>query len=100
MLNLTLLARALRLKLGSMKWGSIAKSAGRAIICSVIMGAIVWVVSLFLLSSKDITIYGLFFGLMGSIIAGLVLYGGFSFLIKSPEFYEVLAAIKKEIRVK
>jgi len=100
MLNLTLLARALRLKLGSMEWGSVAKSAGRTIMCSVIMGAIVWVVALFLLSSKDITIYGLFFGLMGSIITGLVLYGGFSFLIKSPEFYEVLAVTKKGIRTK
>jgi len=100
MLNLTLLVRALKLKLGSMEWGSITKSAGRTIICSVIMGAVVWVVTLFLLSSKDITIYGLFFGLMGSIITGIVLYGGFSFLIKSPEFYEVLAVTKKSIRIK
>ena len=65
-----------------------------------IMGVVVWTVTLYIIPSKDITTYGLFFGLMGSIITGIVLYGAFSFLMKSQEFYEVLEVAKKGMEIK
>ena len=43
---------------------------------------------------------GLFLGLMGSIFAGLVFYGSFSFFIRSPELENVLAVVKKSMRIK
>ncbi len=100
MLNLMLLARALKKKLGSVEWRGVAKSVGKTIICSSAMCVIVWIVSLFIIPLKDISAYRLFFGLMGSIITGLIVYGAFSFLIKSPEFYEVIAVAKKSIKTK
>jgi hypothetical protein len=39
---------------------------------------------------------GLFFGITGSIIIGLVLYGSFSLLLKSRELEKVMAIARKE----
>jgi hypothetical protein len=39
---------------------------------------------------------GLFFGLVGSIMVGLVLYGSFSFLLKSRELEKIVAMARKE----
>jgi hypothetical protein len=37
---------------------------------------------------------------MGSIFAGLVFYGSFSFFIRSPELEQVLAVVKRSMRIK
>ena len=58
------------------------------------------VLALFIIPSGDKTFLGLFGGLMGSIFAGLIFYGSFSFLIKSPELENVFAVVKKSIRIK
>jgi hypothetical protein len=55
------------------------------------MGAMVWAVALFIIPSEGETLAGLFFGLMGSIFTGIVLYGFFAFFFKSAELEKILA---------
>lgn len=98
MLNLGLLIRALKMKLGSLGLRSIAESACKNVLCAAIMGAVVMVVSIFMIPSADGSLHGLFFGLMGTIIIGFLFYGSFSFLIKSPEMEKVWGVIVKGIR--
>lgn len=98
MLNLGLLVRALKQRLGALGWRSITGSALKTTVCSGIMGAVVWTIALFIIPSDDRTLSNLFFGLMGTIVAGLILYGSFSFFINSPELEKVLAVARKGIR--
>ncbi len=98
MLNLGLLIRALKIKLGSLGLRSIAESACKSLLCAAIMGVIVSIVSIFMIPLADGSLYGLFFGLIGTIIIGFLLYGFFSFLIKSPELEKVWGVIVKGIR--
>ena len=97
MLNLGLLVRALRKKLGALGLKGITESACKTMICSGIMGAVVWATAFLIIPSEDGTLSGLFFGLMGSIVTGLVLYGSFSLLLKSKELKNVLAIAGKGI---
>jgi putative peptidoglycan lipid II flippase len=98
MVNLGLLVRALQVRLGSLGWKSIAESAWRTMTCSAAMGAAVWAVALFIIPSEYGTISSLFFGLTGSIVIGLVLFGAFSFLTKSPELDEVLVIVREGLK--
>ncbi len=98
MLNLGLLIRALKIKLGPLGLKNIAESACKSVLCAAIMGAVVMVVSIFMIPSADGSLHGLFFGLMGTIIIGFLFYGSFSFLIKSPEMQKVWGLIVKGIR--
>jgi len=95
MLNLGLLVRALKTKLGMLGLKAIMTSAYKTIICSVFMGAAVWAAAPFIMPSEDGSLMGLFFGLMGSIIIGLVLYGSFSLLLKSRELEKVMVMVGK-----
>jgi len=95
MLNLGLLVWALRTKLGALGLKSITESACKTIVCSGIMGAVVWTTAVLIIPPEDGTSSGLFFGLMGSIVTGLVLYGFFSLLLKSTELKNVLALAGK-----
>ncbi|MDI6686975.1 MAG: murein biosynthesis integral membrane protein MurJ [Desulfobacterales bacterium] len=98
MLNLGLLVRALRIKLGSLGLRSIAESTCKSLLCAAIMGVIISMGSIFMIPLADGSLYGLFFGLMGTIIIGFLLYGFFSFLIKSPELEKIWHIIIKGIR--
>jgi putative peptidoglycan lipid II flippase len=98
MLNLGLLVRALKIKLGSLGLRSIAESACKSVLCAAIMGIIIKIVSIFMIPSADGSLHRLFLGLMGTIITGFFLYGFFSFLIKSPELEKVWGVIVKGIR--
>ncbi|MBL6971391.1 MAG: polysaccharide biosynthesis C-terminal domain-containing protein, partial [Desulfobacterales bacterium] len=91
MLNFGLLTWALRKKLGVLGSRGITASIFKTTICSLVMGAVVWAVALFIIPSEGATLAGLFFGLMGSIFTGIVLYGFFAFLFKSPELEKILA---------
>lgn len=98
MLNLGLLVRALKIKLGSLGLRSIAESACKSVLCAAIMGIIIKIVSIFMIPAADGSLHRLFLGLMGTIIIGFFLYGFFSFLIKSPELEKVWGVIVKGIR--
>jgi putative peptidoglycan lipid II flippase len=96
-LNLGLLLRALRIKLGMLGLKTIMVSANKTILCSVFMGAAVWATSLFIIPSAEGSLAGLFLGLAGSIAIGFASYGLFSLLLKSRELKEVLAIARKGV---
>jgi putative peptidoglycan lipid II flippase len=97
MLNFWLLARALKVRLGLLGWESITESVRKIMAGSFIMGAVVWAIALLIIPSGDKTLISLFFGLMGSIFAGIVFYGSFSFFIRSPELDKILTVVKKSM---
>jgi putative peptidoglycan lipid II flippase len=97
MLNLALLIQALKVKIGALELRSIARSACKTMVCSIIMGVVVWAVALLIIPSENETFLSLFFGIMGSIVAGIILYGAFSLLLKSQELNHLLAIAKKGI---
>ena len=97
-LNLGLLVRALKAKLGSLGWRSFAQSFCRTMSCSFGMGFTVWATARFLLPGGSGTLFGLLGGVAGSIATGLVIYGLISFAVKSPELDRVLIEAKKGIQ--
>jgi hypothetical protein len=59
------------------------------------MGGAVRAFSLLSALGEEKTLYGLFLGLMGSILTGLFFYGGSAFLLRSREIGIVLDLIRK-----
>ena len=96
-LNLGLLLGALRTRLGSLGWKSIAMAVGRSGLCSAVMGLAVHIMSLFMILDVDSPLPGLAAGVAGSIAIGLCVYGTGSYLIKSPELSRVLTAVWRGI---
>ena len=90
MLNLGLLLGALRTRLGTLGWKSIALSVCRSLVCSIVMGIGVHMVVSFMIPDIDCTLSGLIGGVAGSIVVGLIIYGAGSYLIKSPELSLVI----------
>jgi putative peptidoglycan lipid II flippase len=97
MLNLGLLLVALRTRLGSLGWKSIAQSVCRSLLCSVVMGIAVHMAASFMIPDENSTLSGLIGGVAGSIGVGLCIYGAGSYMIKSPELSRVLVEAGKGI---
>jgi len=95
MLNLGLLINALRAKLGFLGLRNIAVSVFKSAACSAIMGIGVWGVALAIIPAGGGNLAGLFVGLLASIGVGIILYGLFAFLFKSPELEVVWGMAKK-----
>ncbi|MBW1940669.1 MAG: murein biosynthesis integral membrane protein MurJ [Deltaproteobacteria bacterium] len=98
MLNLGLLVRALRARLGLLGLRNIVNSVCKTVVCSSIMGIVVWGMASFIIPSESRTLTLLFSGLTGSILAGCILYVSLSFLIKSPELETVMGIIREGVR--
>jgi putative peptidoglycan lipid II flippase len=96
--NLGLLIRALRIKLGQLGGRRLVLSACRTMTCSGIMGIVVWKVAVTLIPSGAQSVSTLLTGLMVSIASGLLTYGAVAYLIKSPEFISIVAEVKNSIR--
>ena len=99
-LNLGLLLQALKNKLGPLGWKGIIRSFGRTLVCSTVMGAAVWAGGLRIIPAHNPALPGLLVGVIGCITIGLCVYGGASFVLKSPELHVVLTEIRKGIRGK
>jgi len=96
-LNLGLLVRALKNKLGVLGWKSIARSFCKTLVGSIAMGVAVWAAGMVLLSGKNPTLAELLGGVAGCIAIGICAYGGVSYVVKSPELHFVLAEARKGI---
>ncbi|MDY6790340.1 MAG: murein biosynthesis integral membrane protein MurJ [Thermodesulfobacteriota bacterium] len=90
MLNFGLLMRSLNIKLGPLKQPGLAEFVCKNIICSVLMGTVVWTVALYIIPPGTESLSGLIIGLLGSILTGLVIYGGFSIIFKTLDIKTVL----------
>ncbi|MEJ2168213.1 MAG: lipid II flippase MurJ, partial [Desulfobacterales bacterium] len=96
-LNLALLVRALRLKLGSLGWKRITISACRTLLNSVAMGLAVWATSKAMLPAEKGTLPTMLVGVGASIAVGICVFGIFSYVTKSQELTYVLAEARKGI---
>ncbi|MBT8364950.1 MAG: murein biosynthesis integral membrane protein MurJ, partial [Deltaproteobacteria bacterium] len=97
MLNLGLLVHALRSKLGSLGWISIAQSACKTVLSSVGMGLAVWGTAGTVVPTANRTTAGLLGGLTASIVIGLCIYGVLSYLVKSQELKSILTEVRRGI---
>ncbi|UCD32621.1 MAG: murein biosynthesis integral membrane protein MurJ [Desulfobacterales bacterium] len=95
MVNLAILVKALKMKIGTLDLLSITRSVCKTMICSTVMGMIVWAVAQLIIPLENGTFGTLFIGIMGSIVIGMILYGIFSLLLKSQELNHVLTIAKK-----
>lgn len=97
MLNLGLLVYALRIKLGSLGWRSIALSACKILLNSIGMGLAVWAAAEAIIPTENRTLAGLLGGVATSMVIGLCSYGILSYAVKSQELKIILAEFKKGI---
>ena len=95
MLNLGLLAYALRARVGPLGGKKIARSFFRSILCSVVMGLAVRVIAGAIFPAASGTFSELLIGVAICILAGLCIYGGVAFLLKSPELSSVFKETRK-----
>ncbi len=86
MLNLGLLVRALRSRLGNLDWRAIGHSAVMTLFCSAAMGAIVYAAAGRLIRPEGASPVGL----SACIVTGVLVYGALSVLLKRPELDTVL----------
>jgi putative peptidoglycan lipid II flippase len=96
-LNLGLLVHALRKKLGSLGWRRIAQSACKTLGSAAIMGTVVWAVARLLIPTEEGKFTELVAGLVVCVMIGLIVFGACSYIVKSPEFANVVAEVKKGI---
>lgn len=85
MVNLALLLMALRKRLGALGGRIIAASLSRTVFSSALMGYAVWVVSSRLVPSGAEGTAILLTGIVAGIATGLIVYGGLSYLMRTPE---------------
>ncbi|MCD6224319.1 MAG: murein biosynthesis integral membrane protein MurJ [Deltaproteobacteria bacterium] len=93
--NLGLLLRVLKKKLGSLGWRSISVSACKTTLSSIIMGAIVWYVSIHLIPAQNSTLTELLSGIAVSVTMGAIVFGLSAFFLKSPELASVFEIVKQ-----
>jgi putative peptidoglycan lipid II flippase len=96
-LNLLLLLRALKSRLGGLAWGGVSVSACKTVCSSAIMGAGVWAMGRLWLPAGRVSTMGLFFGITGSILTGILLYGLCAYAARSPELETIIGIAKKRI---
>jgi putative peptidoglycan lipid II flippase len=95
MLNLGLLAYALRARMGALGARKIAQSVARVILSSAGMGIVVWATAGTIFPLENRTSSGLLTGVAACIGIGLSFYGVISFVLKSPELSSLLAEARK-----
>jgi peptidoglycan biosynthesis protein MviN/MurJ (putative lipid II flippase) len=88
---------ALRRKLGSLGWRRIAQSACKTLGSAAFMGTVVWAVARRFIPTEGGTFTELVTGLVACVMIGLIVFGACSYFIKSPEFTNVVAEVKKGI---
>jgi putative peptidoglycan lipid II flippase len=98
MLNFGLLIWALRKRLGPLGFQSVFRSVAMSAVCALIMGLVVWYVGSMVIPEGSSGLMGLFFGLFGCILAGILVYIGLSYLFKSPELGAVMEIAGKRGR--
>ncbi|MBW1642107.1 MAG: murein biosynthesis integral membrane protein MurJ [Deltaproteobacteria bacterium] len=98
MLNLGLLLKALRKKIGFLGWRNITMPTCKTVLCSVIMGIIVWIVSICIIPSIEISFLNTLFGLLGCILTGIIVYVLASFLFRSSELIKIADVVINRAR--
>jgi putative peptidoglycan lipid II flippase len=95
MLNLGLLAYALKARIGALGAKKIAQSVARVILSSAGMGIVVWATAWAIFPLENRTSSGLLIGVSACIGIGFSVYGVISFMLKSPELNSILKEARK-----
>lgn len=98
MVNLALLLKALRSRLGRLGWEGVRRSLAKTTVCSAAMGLAVWGTALVAIPAGGSSAMRLLLGLMLTIGTGLISYGALSYWARIPEFEMVLALLRKKGR--
>ena len=96
MLNLGLLAYALRARMGALGAKKNTLSVARVILSSTGMGIVVWAVAGAIFPLEKQTSSGLLIGVTACIGIGLGVYGLISFVLKSPELSSIIAQVRMD----
>ncbi len=94
-LNLSLLLGAMHKKLGALGFGKIMNSFVKSVSGSLLMGIVVWFVSLYIVPEENAGNGILAIGIFTSIFLGILFYCGFSFLVKNPELEYVFTLVRR-----
>lgn len=98
MLNLALLLIALKKKLGALGWKNMFLSSCKSLINALIMGAVVMGLVILAIPDGPVSFIRLLSGLVASIGAGMIVYGFFSYITKSPELTMIMDLAKRTKR--
>jgi putative peptidoglycan lipid II flippase len=93
MVNLYLLVRALRKKVGLIDWREILLSVRKTIFCSGVMGLAVFAAAMVLIPQSHASFVRLLCGVFGTILVGIGSYAGCAFLAKCPEVHDLAKMI-------
>jgi putative peptidoglycan lipid II flippase len=94
MVNLSLLVWALKKKIGLLEWGDFLLPALKTLLCSSVMGIAVYVSMSLILQSQNRDFWTLCWGLILTILIGLLVYAGSSLAMRSPEMADIIHAIR------
>jgi len=93
MVNLYLLVRALRKKVGLIDWREIFLSVRKTLFCSGIMGLAVFTAALMLIPQGHASFVNLLCSVLGTVLIGIGFYAGSAFLVKCPEVFDLMKMI-------
>ena len=97
MVNLSLLVWALKKKIGFLEWKDFLLSALKTLLCSGVMGIAVYVSMALMLNSQSRSFWALCFGLVVTILIGLLSYAGCSLATRSPEMAGIVHVVQNVI---
>ena len=89
MVNLFLLIRALRKKVGLIDWREILVSVWKTLFCSSVMGLAAFFTAMIFVPQGHASFGKLLSGVLGTILVGIACYTVCAFLVKSPEVYDL-----------
>jgi putative peptidoglycan lipid II flippase len=93
--NLGLLAWALKRKIGMLGWRLIAASATRSVVTSLLMGGAVWGMSAAIIPRGAVSALSLLLGVTGSVAVGVAVYALLNRISGSPEFDRLVRALHR-----
>ncbi len=98
MLNFGLLMRALRKRIGHLNWSSIFTSLIKTVVCSLLMGVMIWMSSAYLIPADSHSVFSAFKGVFACILIGIGSYGILAFALKCEELNSLCALVRRETR--
>jgi putative peptidoglycan lipid II flippase len=100
MVNLFLLIRALRRKVGLIDWGEILLSVRKTLFCSGAMGLAVYAAATLLIPDSQAGFVRLLCSIVGTILVGIGSYAGCAFLLKCAEISGLIRMVARRRTLK
>lgn len=95
MINFSLLAYALRKKMGPLGWQKMIVSICKSVVCSLVMGAGLWMYLTWFPAVDHVSKTGTLLRVMGGVGAGIILYITAAVMLRCRELNDILSMFKK-----